>query len=420
MKTILFLILLLPTLALPQPLTLEDCFELAYKHLEFDEQTQSYLETADLAEKNAGKNWLPKIVLDGTFTYQNENISIPISTGVPGFVPPNAPQNFNRLVLNFTQTIYDGSLTTGQKNLERSKYTMLAKQLEIEKIKTRSQVISFFMAIQLAHEKLAILRSRRQVIAEHRTSLTEAAKFGGAAVLNIKTLEAEILMIDQGLIEARHTHTTLVNSLSEIIGRTLPPDQVFLRPEPQVSYSGDVGTRPEIQLLDLQVENLDLQKSLVSTSQRPRLNAFGSLGTGKPGYDIFNDEVAFMGLIGLNVQWQIFDWGRAKNQKQILAADQTFAQFKRRRLQTQLRTELKKYEQEIRMMEELLAKDGDLVEIRAEVSAIKTAQLQHGVITATDYLTELNLEDEARLNQKIHELRLAEAKLNYLTMQGNR
>ena len=49
---------------------------------------------------------------------------------------------------------------------------------------------------------------------------------------------------------------------------------------------------------------------------------------------------------------------------------------------------------------------------------IKSVQLDEGIVTSSDYLIELNLEEEAILNAKIHELKLILSKLNYLTIQG--
>ena len=421
MKRILIAVLLclpMPLVARAQPLTLDQALTEAYAYLQFDDATRTYHDAAALAEKNAGKTWLPRITLDGSFSHQNENVSIPVDLPVPGFTPPSSPLSFTRLLLNFSQTIYDGSLAANRKKLARASYAIREKELEVEKVGIKSQVLSLYMSILLADERLAILDNRRRVLAERHTVLSQAERFGGAATVDVKTLAAELLLVEQNLIEARHARATVLGSLGELMGRDLPADQALVRPAPQVVLADDVSARPELQLVDLQIAHLDIQRSLLDTSRRPRLSAFGTVGGGVPGYDIFRDEVSFMGQIGVSLQWQVLDWSQAHNEKRILAADQALADFQRRRLQTRLLSELKTYGREIGQFAALLDKDDDLVVLRAEVSDIKAAQLENGTITSTDYITETNLEDEARLNQKIHELRLVLARLNYLTLQG--
>jgi outer membrane protein TolC len=149
-----------------------------------------------------------------------------------------------------------------------------------------------------------------------------------------------------------------------------------------------------------------------------KINAFGNIGGGYPGYDIFKDEVAFMGMVGIGFNWKILDYGKVKNEKQILTLHQNIILSEQNRVRTHFLTELQTQQQEVKKMQDLLAKDDQLIAIRSEIVQIKASELENGTITSTDYITELNQEEEARLNQTIHELKLLLAKLNYLTIQG--
>jgi outer membrane protein TolC len=46
------------------------------------------------------------------------------------------------------------------------------------------------------------------------------------------------------------------------------------------------------------------------------------------------------------------------------------------------------------------------------------AQLQNGVITANDYLREVNAEDQARQSLISHQIQLLQAEINYQTTLG--
>jgi outer membrane protein TolC len=418
-RTGLMIMLLIPFFGITQPLTLDTCIQKAYHNFQYEKQALGYQRSAKLAIKNVNKAWLPKMLLDATSTYQNEQITIPIDAPIQGFEIPIPPLNFNRVVVNFSQNIYDGSISTAKKKLEGSKYEIQEKQIEVEKTQLKSKVISLFMGIQLTDENIELLKSKQEIINKRFEVLNEAAKYGGATEVNIKLLEAELLKIEQSIIEATHTRFALVASLGVLMDIELSPDQSFARPDPKVTYNNNVEKRPEIAIMNMQLKNIDFQKEMISTTRNPQINLFGTAGAGNPGYDIFKTDIGFMGMIGLKLQWNIIDWNYAQNEKQILSISQEIVMKQQNRARTQLLVELKNQQYEIEKYRSLLGQDEKLVQLRAEVSKIKAAELDNGTITSTDYLTEINAEEEAKLNQKMHELKLIMAKLNYINIQGN-
>jgi outer membrane protein TolC len=417
-KYLLFLFMIAPMFGWSQSeISLDSCINWAYDHFEYESQAMAYRESAELADKNASKNWYPKFVLDANATYQNENIELALPP-IPGFESPQVPLNFNRVLVNFSQAIYDGSFTANQKKLEQSKYSILEQKVETEKIKVKAKVTGNYMSILLTLDNMSILASKRKVVAERLKVIQSASEFGSVTPVTIKSLEAEILKIDQQIIEVEYTHKTLYITLSEITGKEIPESTELIKPQPLISYDNNVENRPEIKLLDMQIKNFELQKGMMQTSRNVRINAFGNIGGGYPGYNIFKDEVAPMAMIGVKLQWNIVDYGKVKNDKQILFLNQNIALSEQNRARTQFVTELKTQQQEVKKMQDLLKKDDQMIALRTEITKIKTAELDNGTITSTDYITELNQEEEAKLNQKLHELKLILAELNYLTIQG--
>ena len=397
---------------------LDSCISWSYRHYEYEKQAMAYRESAELADKNVSKNWYPSLVLDANATYQNENIELALPSNIPGLESPMVPLNFNRVLINFNQTIYDGSMTANQRKLEQSKYSILEQKIETEKIKVKSKVTGIYMSILLTSDNIALLESKRKVVAERLKVIRSASEYGSVTAVTIKSLEAEMLKIDQHIIEAEHAKRALHLALSEITGKEIPVSTDLIKPQPLISYDDNVENRPEIKLLDMQIENFELQKGMIGTSRNVRINAFGNIGGGYPGYNIFKDEVAPMALIGLKLQWSIIDYGKVNNEEQILSLNQNIMMSEQNRARSQFVTELKTQQQEVKKMQDLLAKDDQVITLRSEISKIKAAELENGTITSTDYITELNQEEEAKLNQKLHELKLVLAELNYLTIQG--
>lgn len=399
-------------------LTLDSCIALAFEQFQYNQQKLIYGESRDLAEKNAMKTWFPKMILDGNFSYQNEQISIPISAPIPGFDVPQAPLYSNKLLVNFSQNIYDGSYAASKKKLEQSKYGLLEKDIEIQQLKLKSQVISLFMGIKLSEENLKILELKKKTVEDNFNALNEAAKYGAVTKINLKVLEAELLQIDQIIAEAEFSRNALLTSLSELTGTSLESEIKLQMPEPKLEYSYDLEQRPELQLLHLRSENLELQKNMLKSTRNPKLGMFGSVGAGYPGFNVFLKEIRPMALVGMKLNWEIWDWNLVRNEKKIITLNQQIISSEQERANIQFRVELKQQHSEILKMNKLLENDAEMIALRSDISKMKATQLKNGATTSTEYITELNREEEARLNQKVHELKMILAKLNYITIQG--
>jgi len=80
---------------------------------------------------------------------------------------------------------------------------------------------------------------------------------------------------------------------------------------------------------------------------------------------------------------------------------------------------LKKYKSEISKLEGLIEKDKGIIELKSKILISISSQLKNGIITATDYLTELNSENQAKIMLKTHHVQLVQAKIDFLTLKGN-
>ncbi|HLZ16749.1 MAG TPA: hypothetical protein VKQ08_06905, partial [Cyclobacteriaceae bacterium] len=80
---------------------------------------------------------------------------------------------------------------------------------------------------------------------------------------------------------------------------------------------------------------------------------------------------------------------------------------------------LKQQSGEITKLKELIEVDRKIIELRARIKSTAKAQLDNGVITANDYLRELNAEDQANENLIFHEIQLLLNQYGYKTTSGN-
>jgi outer membrane protein TolC len=66
----------------------------------------------------------------------------------------------------------------------------------------------------------------------------------------------------------------------------------------------------------------------------------------------------------------------------------------------------------------LITTDSELISLRKRITVTAESQYQNGVITATEYMNELNSEKEAQINSEIHKINLALAQIEFLNISG--
>ena len=149
--------------------------------------------------------------------------------------------------------------------------------------------------------------------------------------------------------------------------------------------------------------------------------AFGyaTLGYGKPpGQDFFKDSFAPYYIVGGGIKWNIFDWNKAKNEKQIISLQQGIIENRKNDLSDNLNRLLESKNSEIASLNKLIETDSEIITLRKRITASAESQYQNGTITATDYMNELNSEKQAVINYEIHKIYLSMARIEYLNISG--
>jgi outer membrane protein TolC len=123
-------------------------------------------------------------------------------------------------------------------------------------------------------------------------------------------------------------------------------------------------------------------------------------------------------LIGLKANWNVFDWGKTKTQKEALAVSQEIVNTEKETFQLNTEMQLKEAGFEISKMEALIDADKEIIILRGKVLKSASSQLKNGVITSSEYLTEFNSLYESMIGQKLHEIQLDLTKANYKVLRG--
>jgi len=404
-------------------ITLYDCYDAAMKKSSLAGEQELHTSIWQIKDKNLSKNWLPSLDAGASFIYNSEVIdlgekfsTVPIP-GLADAIKP-LPHEQYRITVDITQTIYDGGATKAARELENTNRKVNEKQTETDLYKLRSQVNNYYFSILMLDRQKESFEGFREVIEKRIASMESALKNEIIVPSDIDIMKAEKIKIEQQLKEIEIKKTALLKILSDLTGIAVEPaDQLAV---PELPGETDIELmRPELQYFDIRKEQLQAGIKTVATRRMPKAYGFATLGYGNPpGNNFLKDEFAPYYIIGAGIKWNIFDWSRVKNEKEILTLEQNIIEKRKTDLEENLRRMLEAKKAEILSLESLLESDRELIELRKKISSAAISRYENGVITAAEMLGELNAERQAAVTYELHKVSLAMAKAEYFNISG--
>jgi len=400
-------------------ITLDYCYGKAEQNHPLSQNFQLIDRAAELKIENLNKNYLPDFDLNGSAHYQSDVTKVPSIVPMSEFRIEPIDKDWYKLTLDLQQTVYDGGLTKRNKMVEQAEKQIKAQEARVEIYKVKDQVNKLYFNILSLQENIRILKLHEEVLQQRMKEVEAAVGSGALLESDLDQLQAELIKIDQGMKELEIGMDVSGKILSEIIGEKIPEDALYKLPSPEIRKAYDPRTRPEYALMDYEQLKLETLKELTTARDIPKVFGFGQLGYGRPGFDMLNNDFEEFYIVGLKLNWSIYEWGKTKNEKEILEISKEMIENRKRNFDRVITIQSEEQLSEIKKFRMLIEKDREILELREKVTATYGSRLRNGVITTADYLEQLNAESEARLNLKLHEIRLAAAMINYQTTNGN-
>jgi outer membrane protein TolC len=405
----------LPCLAWGQDtVTLDQCYERAEANYPLIQNRGLLEKTKKFSVDNAAKGYLPQINIGGHATYQSEVTQIPVE--LPGVEPLS--RNQYRIYGEVSQAIYHGGTVGLRKMVEESEAVVEEKELEVELYQIRSRVNELYFGILLLQEQIAQAGlGRNDILSALRK--TEALIANGAAIpSSADVLRAELLRVDQQVLDMESIAESYRKTLGLFINESIDEKTVLEKPTYDEGIALEV-VRPELRLLDAQQRILSGRKSLSIAARRPRLDLFILAGYGRAGLNMLENRFSFYYMGGIRFSWHLSGYYTIGREKQIFDLRQQMVDVRREAFLFNTRLSQDQHYAEIRRLEKLVAIDDEIITLRKKVKETAGVQLEEGVITSTDFVREVNAEDQARQARVLHETQwlLARAKLEFATGQ---
>jgi outer membrane protein TolC len=320
--------------------------------------------------------------------------------------------------VDINQVIYDGGAIKGARAIEKADLLINEKQAETDLYKLRSQINTYYFNLLLLDRQEELLDNYLDIVTKRIASMQSGVENGVILRTDIDVMTTEKIKLEQQIRENHIRRESLLKILSGLMATEIDPSSELVMP----SFGTDttrVITRPELDIFDLRKEQLDASLQVINSRRMPKAFGFATLGYGNPpGNNFFRDEFAPYYILGAGIKWNIFDWNKAKTEKQIIGLQHVIIENRQTDLTDNLTRMLEAKMAEISSLRVLLETDLELISLRKRITASAESQYENGTITATELLNEINAEKQVLINHEIHRINLAMAQADYYNISG--
>ncbi len=384
-------------------------------------------EISRLTVSNLRAMHLPQLVLSGQASYQNEVPQLP--AGASGSVSPPLDQYRAQVEMNWL--LYNGGRTSRQASVEthRLKENLAGVAVTLDRLQ-HGATEAFFSVLFFQMQQKTLTVASQDL--EARLAFMRARVAEGAALpAHAAALEAELIMLHQQIQEAESRRKTSLTILSDVLQQEIAEDTVLGVPEiseqlietalaQNESRGGLSGLdTPQLRLLENRAGRFMAEAQVAAASQLPQLSLFGQAGYGRPGpFNFLSRDLNDFGMIGVRLQWSVWDWGQARRRSRIMQQQAAVAIHEREAVARQLVRDISDEQSDINRIEQMLVDDLRVVELRKQIWDTASAQLENGVMLPADYVDRLTDFTTAEFAHKTHQLELIRARVRLLTTLG--
>ena len=400
MKILKYIFLLLFFSVNAQTLTLEECYHLAKQNYPLIKRHDLIAKTKEYNLQNAAKGWLPQIQIVGQATYQNDVIQFPIT--LPNMTIEPLSKDQYKVYADVQQNIYDGGMIANQKKMANINSEIELQKTEVETDQLELRINQIYFGILQTNEQLQQTELTKSDLSSGLKKAEAQLENGVIYRSNVDVLKAQFVNREQKQLELQSVKKSFLQMLSLFINKNLNENTVFLKPEKILLQ--DENKRAELKLFDLQKLGLEQQKANINSKNLPKIGAFFQGGYGKPGFNMLKNEFDIFYIGGLRLNIPISGFYTKKNDLALVETQQQEIDLQKENFLFNQQFQTIQNNNDLDKIQQLIAKDDELVLLRESIKKASLAQLENGVITTNDYLREVNELDRAK-NQKItHEI----------------
>jgi outer membrane protein TolC len=368
-----------------------------------------------LQSKNISTVWLPKFDANAQATWQSDVISISIP--FPGVSIPSPTNDQYKLTLDVTQVLWDGGFSSERKKVALTQAANDKSVVKSEIYNARERINDAFFSILALDMSLKQLNLLDNELESRINEMEVRVKEGVVLLSAVNQLKAEKLKLQQRLMEIPSRRVSLIAIIETLTQTKIDNETVFVEPNvPEVPPKAIV--HPDLLQFDAQNSLLDASMELTSRKRYPTVAAFASAGYGKPGLNMISNEWDFFTLVGAKASWNLWDWSSTHREKEQLRIRKNMNNVRRMAVSDALLIKIKSSEYEIAMLRKQLENDRQIIELLDQSEKETATRLLNGVVSANDYLLNLNAVTRAKIEMELRNLSISREKVRIAFYNG--
>jgi len=398
-----------------ETLSIEEVYQMARKNYPLIKQRDLIAKTKDYSVSNAAKGYLPVFSVNGQATYQSTVTNFPFQ--VPGIKIPQFSKDQYKFYAEADQVIYDGGVITNQKRTAEANEVVQQQNVEVQLYALYDRVNQLFFGALLEDEQLKQNDLLQQDLQNGINKAKAQVANGIAYRSSVDELSAQLLQSQQSRVELIATKKAYLDMLGLFIDAKLDDSTTLEKPaSPALT---DSITRPELLAFDYQKKVYDLQDKLLHDQLKPKVSFFVQGGYGRPGLNFLSNSFEGYYLGGLKLNWNFGSLYSLKNNQHLLDINKNSQDIQKETFLFNTKLSQLQQNENVQKYDSLLDKDDAIIDLRASVKKAAYAQLENGVLSAHDYINQVNAEDQARQTKIFHEMQLLQAQYSYQNIVGN-
>jgi len=392
-------------------LTLAECYKLALENSTISKKDNANNNISENDKKEASSVFIPAISLVALTTYQSDVIGIDL---------PNieAPRKGNYSVtLDIEQVIYDGGASSKKKGIITSNLKAESLKLDIAKLELKDKVASLFLTMSLLKQNEKVMNLNIEILVRNLKKIKNLFENGAGRKSDYLQLQSELLLANQSLNKIRSDEVKVAEIFSVLLGKSILVTYQYVLSSDDFKLNSK-SFRPEYNYYDVKGKIIDKNIKLLQTNNLPKFSFFASAGNGLPGLNALNRNPDWYYKAGLKLSVPLTNWKSTRYKKVSLSSQKTLLLTTKEDFSLSNRMQIAAAKNEILKYRETIEFDRKIVSNKKEIANIEEVKLQRGIITSSEYITELNKYKEAMLSQKLNEIKLIQAIINYKSAIG--
>ena len=384
-----------------------------------EEGARASAELAALAKK-------PTFNANASYSRTNHvtEFSFPQPNGTRLVVYPDIPDNFMSRI-SFHWPIFTSGRTDALERAAEAEASAIASDIQAARADLRLEIARAYWAAVTARATLRVLEESAARVEAQVKDARQRFAVGLIPPNEVSSLEAQRARERAQLIEASNLLESALVDLRRLVGA---PAEAVVEPmdsidQPSLAGQEAVGDvvsealrdRPELKALESRVAAAAARQSAAASLTKPTINLTGGVDYANPNPRVFPRKGEWQESwdVGINVNWNFFDFGRSKAQQAEAAAAIKATRERMAEIESLVSADVRQ-----RLMDRASARAMVEASQAAVTSAMEARRVvgdrfAAGVATSTDVIVTqvAQLEVELARTRAFANLRLAEARL---------